>query len=212
MVLNRYRDRLASFLDPFARVFGKVSPNALSVISLIFAIGAFAALVLIAEPIALLIAAACIILNGFFDALDGRVALLSGKATPRGDLVDHVIDRLADFFILSGVSLSGFADVRIGLLALGSVLIASYMGTQSQALGLKRDYGGILGRAERILLTMVFLLASYAVLEISPGSYMLAIGGLSLSILDLMLLLFTILAVVTILQRFARIWRALGTA
>ena len=211
MVLNRYRDKLSSWMDPPARIFEKVSPNTLSVISLMFAIGAFTALVLISEAMALLIAATCIILNGFFDALDGRVAKLSGKATPRGDLVDHVIDRLADFFILSGISLSGFTDVRIGLLALGSVLIASYMGTQSQALGLKRDYGGILGRAERILLTMVFLLVSYAILEIS-GSYMLAIGDFSLSILDVMLLLFILLSVITILQRFARIWRALGTA
>lgn len=212
MVLNEYRERLESLLDPFARAFSRLSPDALSVISLIFALGAMCALVFLSDALALLIAAICVMLNGLFDALDGKVAKISGRATPRGDLVDHVIDRLADFLVLAGISLSAFADVRIGLVALGTVLISSYMGTQSQALGLKRDYGGVLGRAERILLTIIFLLASYAVLMLSPGSYLLAIGSVPLSILDLMLLLFIVLAVVTILQRFARAWRALGTA
>ncbi|MEM3037856.1 MAG: CDP-alcohol phosphatidyltransferase family protein [Thermoplasmata archaeon] len=212
MVLNGYRERLESLLNPFAGAFSRLSPNALSAISLIFAFGAMCVLVFVGNAIALLIAAICVMLNGLFDALDGKVAKMSGRATPRGDLVDHVIDRLADFFMLAGISLSAFADAKIGLVALGTVLIASYMGTQSQALGLKRDYGGILGRAERILLLIIFLLISYAVLILSPGSYVLIIDGISLSVLDLMLLLFTVLAVVTILQRFARAWRALGTS
>lgn len=212
MVLNRYRERFSSLLDPFARILKRASPNTLSVLSLLFAICAFLSLILISEIEALLVSASCVILNGFFDALDGRVAKLSGRETPRGDLVDHVIDRLADFFVLAGISLSGLADVRIGLLALGSVLIASYMGTQSQALGLKRDYGGILGRAERILLTIAFLLVAYAMLSLSPANYALVVGDLSLSILDLMLLIFLVLAIVTILQRFVRIWRALENA
>lgn len=212
MVLNRYRESFSSILDPFARILKRTSPNALSVLSLLFAIGAFFAFILISEIEALLVSASCVILNGFFDALDGKVAKLSGRETLRGDLVDHVIDRLADFFILAGISISDFADVRIGLFALGSVLIASYMGTQSQALGLKRDYGGILGRAERILLIIVFLLIAYAILSISPANYALAVGDLSLSVIDLMLLIFLVLAIVTILQRFVRIWRALGSA
>lgn len=211
MVLNSYRDRIDSFLLPFAKAFSRISPNALSAISLVCAFLAMIVLVFIDETISVLIAMVFVILNGFFDAIDGKVAKLSGKANPRGDLVDHVIDRFADFFILVGISLSSYADVRIGLIALGCVLIASYMGTQSQALGVQRDYGGVLGRAERVLLTIVFLLVSYIILEISPSSFEWAlIGSFSVSILDIMMLLFIVLAIVTTLQRFVRIWRRLG--
>lgn len=210
MVLNRYRKELEPLLDPFALALGRISPNALSVISLIFAIAALCVLLAIADAVGLLIAAVCIAFNGLFDALDGRVAKMSGRATLRGDLVDHLIDRLSDFLIIAGIALSGFADVRLGLLALGSVLMVSYMGTQSQALGLRRDYGGVLGRAERIVLTIIFLLISSMALTLFPESYRLLIGDFALSILDLMLILFIVLSAVTILQRFSRTWRALG--
>ena len=210
MVLNIYREKIDSFLNPMAKGFSKISPNTLSAISLICAIATLLIFLLIQDPIALLIALILVILNGFFDAIDGKVAKMTGKASPKGDLVDHVIDRYADFFIIAGIALSAFADVRIGLLALGSVMIASYMGTQSQALGLQRDYGGMLGRAERIVLIMIFIVLQYLMEIFNIGNVQI-VSGLNIGLLDVMLIIFIIAANITSIQRFIRIWRGLGS-
>lgn len=209
MVLNSFRAKADSMIRPMAKAFSGISPNALSAVSLICAALMMLLLIIWHDPLALLIAFVLILLNGFFDAIDGAVAHLTGKASPKGDIVDHVIDRYSDFFMIAGISLSAFADVRIGLLALGCVMIASYMGTQSQALGLKRDYGGILGRAERMVLLMVFVLLQYLFVEFYQGSFQIT-SDFSLTLLDFLLVIFIFAASVTALQRLARMWRALG--
>jgi len=43
-----------------------------------------------------------------------------------------------------------------GVFALTGVLMSSYLGTQAQAVGVGRFYGGLLGRADRLVLIMVF--------------------------------------------------------
>ena len=50
------------------------------------------------------------------------------------------------------------------------VLMSSYLGTQAQAVGLKRNYGGILGRADRLVLLMVFGAVEVVVPSPVPGS------------------------------------------
>jgi len=208
LVLNSYRGKAGAFIMPIAKAFSGISPNALSGISLVCAVLMMIDLIVWDDPLALIIAFLLVLLNGFFDAIDGSVAKLTGKASPKGDLVDHVIDRYSDFFMIAGIALSTFADVRIGLIALGCVMIASYLGTQSQALGLKRDYGGILGRAERIVLLMVFLILQYLFIELYQGSFEI-VSGLTLTLLDVLMVVFILASTVTALQRFVRIWRTL---
>jgi len=209
LVLNRYRGKVDSLLGPIAKAFSGISPNALSIISLLCAAVFFTVMIILDDPVELLIGFVLILLNGFFDAIDGKVAKITGKISPRGDLVDHAIDRVADFLIIAGISLSGFADLRIGIIALGTIMIASYMGTQSQALGLQRDYGGILGRAERILLLMIFVILQYLFEVYYQGSFEIS-SGLSITLLDLLLIIFIIASTVTATQRFVRAWRGLG--
>lgn len=210
MVLNKYRGKTDSFLAPVAKVFSGISPNVLSAVSLICAALMFFILVLWRDPFALVIALILVILNGFFDAIDGAVARVTGKGSPKGDLVDHVIDRYADFFIITGIGMSAFAHAELGLLTLGSVMIASYMGTQSQALGMKRDYGGILGRAERMVLLIIFLPLQYvSVMYYLSNPHIMSVSGFGISVLDVLLVILIVASNVTALQRLLRMWRAL---
>ncbi|HDP96943.1 MAG TPA: CDP-alcohol phosphatidyltransferase family protein [Euryarchaeota archaeon] len=209
MVLNKYREKADRFLMPIARATARLGPNGLSVSSLFCALLAAILLIFWKDPLALLIAALLVIMNGLLDAVDGIVARISGKSSVRGDLVDHVIDRYSDFIMIAGISLSAFADARIGLLALGSILIVSYLGTQSQALGMKRDYSGMLGRAERILLILLFLLLQYAFEALGSGVFEVT-SSVSLTLLDVLLVFFILAANITALQRFVRMWRALA--
>jgi archaetidylinositol phosphate synthase len=210
LVLNKYRGKTDSFLAPVAKVFSGISPNVLSAVSLICAALMFFILVLWRDPFALVIALILVILNGFFDAIDGAVARVTGKGSPKGDLVDHVIDRYADFFIITGIGMSAFAHAELGLLTLGSVMIASYMGTQSQALGMKRDYGGILGRAERMVLLIIFLPLQYvSVMYYLSNPHIMSVSGFGISVLDVLLVILIVASNVTALQRLLRMWRAL---
>ena len=91
-----------------------------------------------------------------FDAIDGKVAKLTNRATARGDFLDHALDRYADVFMVGALALSSWCRPGIGLLAIVGVFLTSYMGTQAQAIGHKRDYSGFLGRADRLALLIVF--------------------------------------------------------
>lgn len=133
-----------------------ISPNQLSVLSLVFAAAASAFYYSSASDKSMLYAAALmVLLNAIFDVADGSLARRTGKVNPKGDFLDHAIDRYADMFFLGGIIFSGYAPWPVGLLAVIGVFLTSYMGTQAQALQLGRYYGGIMGRADR--LAMIFL-------------------------------------------------------
>ena len=97
-----------------------------------------------------------VLLNGFFDILDGEIAKTYRKTTKLGDFLDHSLDRIADVFIFFGIALNPQVPLWIGTLTLVFILLVSYMGTQFQALTGKRLYGGIFGRSDRILFVSVF--------------------------------------------------------
>lgn len=210
MVLDRYRGRVDPLLTRVASSMARIGPNALSAAAFLCAVAVMVVLFFIADSIALIIAFVLVTLNGFFDALDGKVARITGKSSTKGDLVDHVMDRYADFFIIGGLAFSAFANLGLGLIALFSVIMASYMGTQSQALRLERDYGGLLGRADRIVLLMIFVLAQYLLMQFHPGFFEIS-SGVSISLIDIMLIVFIVAGNITAMQRLSRMWRALGS-
>ena len=154
----------------------------------------------------LLIAAALVALNGFFDALDGKVARISSKASKRGDFVDHVIDRYSDAIILGAIAVSFRCEVSFGLFAVIGVLLASYMGTQAQALGLRREYRGILGRADRLALLIVIPILQY-VFDLMNGELSRDLFGYS--IIGWMMIYFGVAGNITAIQRAHMIWKSL---
>ena len=154
----------------------------------------------------LLLAAIMVLVSGFFDALDGKVARISSKASKRGDFVDHVIDRYSDAIILGAIAVSFRCEVSFGLFAVIGVLLASYMGTQAQALGLGREYRGILGRADRIAVLVIVSIIQYA-LEV--GDHDLATDIFDYSLMSWMMVYFGLAGNITALQRARVIWKSL---
>jgi len=71
------------------------------------------------------------------------------------------------------------------------------MGTQAQAVGHKRDYSGLLGRADRIVLLMIVPLIQHILLHYS--SIQLPLG---FSLLEWMLIWFAVVGNITAVQRF----------
>ena len=156
MVLERYRDGFQGFLTPLARgaLAVGLTADGVTLLSLAVAIAAGIAYALgsASAPWLLVLGGSLAGANAFLDGIDGRMARLSGSAGRRGDYLDHVVDRYADVALLVGLALSAAGHPVLGLFALVGTLLTSYMGTQSQALGLGRNYAGLLGRAERTIL------------------------------------------------------------
>ncbi len=208
MTLDSLRPKVAFIVTPLAKamVFLHLTPNACTVLAL-FAAAAAGIAFGVGET---LIAVVLVFLSAFFDAIDGAVARLTGIASPAGDYLDHVFDRYADIFIITGIFAWGTVAWTcpvpawaIGVFALTGVLISSYLGTQAQAVGLKRNYGGILGRADRLVLLIVF--GAVEVLYPLPLLF-------GLPALGWLMLIFGVLGHITAIQRFASGWKELNAA
>ncbi len=210
MVLDRARTGTGLILDPLATRLKGVSPNLLTLASFVLAVLAAASILFSTVHSAYLLLAALllIVFSGFLDALDGAVARVTGTSGPRGDFLDHVLDRYSDIALVLGFTFSVFTtSVPIGIMALVGVFMTSYLGTQAQAVGLKRNYGGMLGRADRIVLMLIALIIQFAF--ISPASGTHGPELLSLTTFDWLLLVFAVLGNITAVYRAVASWKQL---
>ena len=210
MVLDRFLPLADGILVPVAARMGKVNPNAISWIGLVAA-GLAGLSFYVGGAGFLLLALLMMLVSAYSDALDGKVAKMFGKTSPRGDFLDHVFDRYGDVFLLSGIAFNAaYCRLSIGTLAIIGVLLTSYMGTQAQAVGQRRHYGGLLGRADRLVL---LLLGGLVQLIVAPsGGVLWGVGTVSFGPLEWIMVLFAVLANLTAIQRAIGIWRAFSPA
>jgi archaetidylinositol phosphate synthase len=202
MVLDRTRGTVDPVLTIIARRFTHINPDILTWLALGFALIA-GILFFFSNPSSesqnyfLFIAALFVFLNGLFDAIDGKVAKLTHKATARGDFLDHALDRYADVLMVGGLALSAWCRPPIGLLAIIGMLLTSYMGTQAQAIGHTRDYSGLLGRADRLVLLMVFPILQYIAVRTH-----FQLPWWNITVLEVVLIYFAVVGNITAIQRF----------
>jgi archaetidylinositol phosphate synthase len=207
MVLERHPGVLRFLLDPLTQLFKGVHPNVITWMSLPFAAAA-AYLFYASNPADepgnwfLLIGALMASIMGILDLLDGRIARLTNKASKTGDFLDHVMDRFLDVLLITGIAFSPWADLRVGFFALVGTLLTSYMGTQAQAVGAGRLYGGILTRADRIVLMLGAPIVDHF---FAKYDYNLGLGYGADYALGLVLYYFAIMGIFTALQRFVRV-------
>lgn len=150
MVLDKGRSRAAILINPIATRLGGISPNVITSISLIFSI--FFAISFYFKFLA--IAFVLLLVSSYLDALDGAVARIFHKTSLKGDFLDHLFDRYVDMIILFAMAISFYGNIYFGALAIAGTFLTSYVGTQAQAIGLKRLYGGFPGRADRLVIIM----------------------------------------------------------
>ena len=147
----------------------------------------------------LLIGALMVFLTAVLDALDGMVARIREISSRRGDLVDHTLDRVADIIILGGIALGPLVEVTVGFAAIIGILMLSYMGTQAQAVGAGREYAGLLGRADRLVVLVMVPIIQY-----------FYEGYLGWNYMALMCYTFAIVCTLSAFYRFNKIWTELG--
>jgi CDP-diacylglycerol--glycerol-3-phosphate 3-phosphatidyltransferase len=101
-----------------------------------------------------------ILLGGFFDILDGRIARLTSLGSKFGAFYDSTLDRISEIAVFLGM-LSLYNDYRLQLgdvgmiylimLAMAGSLMISYTRARAEALGLDCRVG-LMPRAERVVL------------------------------------------------------------
>jgi archaetidylinositol phosphate synthase len=217
MVLEEYRERFRPYVDRVAHPFLGWTPDRLSWLALTLA-GAAAGLSVAVRwttPLLFLPVSALILAAGTFDVVDGAVARATGRTSARGDLLDHVLDRYADVALVLGLAVSGFAIPWLALLALASLLLTSYMGTQAQAVGQGRIYAGLLSRADRLV---VLALATFLEFDWSlPWPWAVSepwarfhLAGVGFTVIDVAFVYFVIAGQWTAFARARRTYRALS--
>ena len=201
MTLDKLRPLADRMLEPFVDAADRVglTPDGVSVVAFGFAVLAAVAYALAGtaaagrtpDPRLYLLGAVLVLVNGWLDLLDGALARRQGVASRAGDLLDHVLDRYADIVIIAGLG-AGAGSYLLGFLAVTGVVMTSYLGTQAQAVGLDRVYGGVVGRADRlVVIGGVTLVAAFYTAELY-----------GLTLVGWLLVFLAVVGHVTALQRF----------
>ena len=206
MVAHNLRELGTRLMEPLASRI-HFNPSWLTLVSIITAISVGVVFGHADHGSPLLLAASALVgLTALLDGLDGQVARQQGVASPRGDLLDHSIDRVADILMLGGLALGPLVSERLGFAAVLGVLLLSYMGTQAQAVGARRVYGGLLGRADRLLVMIIAPLLQYLLDHFDNGT-----PG-DLSIMAWMCAVFAVVCTLSAGYRFVKVWYALKRA
>jgi CDP-diacylglycerol--glycerol-3-phosphate 3-phosphatidyltransferase len=158
MALESLRSGVYSIIRPLIDVLvrHRVHPNLLTTLGFVSTLGAGLAY----HQHEVRWAGFLILLGGFFDILDGRVARLTGLGSKFGAFYDSTLDRISEIVVFMGI-LSLYNDYRLELgdvgmiylimLAMAGSLMISYTRARAEALGLDCRVG-LMPRAERVVL------------------------------------------------------------
>ena len=189
-MLGRFREKYENAMLPLGRALGKlgIGPNMLSILAAVAGVGA--ALMYLRGTA--LLGASVLLGSAFLDMLDGAVARATASASKFGAVLDHVLDRYVEYFLVLGVVAGGFASWFWGLFALVGMVLASYSRAAAESVGgLSRCTVGIAERQEKLLLILA-------------GSFL--VTGWS-NALEYAMILVGLLSHVTVGQRLLYAWQ-----
>ena len=87
------------------------------------------------------------------DAFDGATARAGGTTSNFGSVLDHSMDRYAEFFLLLGILLSGHVPAWLVYTAIFGMVMASYVRAKAESVGgLTSGAVGLAGRVEKMIL------------------------------------------------------------
>lgn len=148
-----------------------VSPNAISLGSLAFAVAAGVCLAWTARtqgsarPALFLAAAACIQLRLLCNMLDGMVAVEGGKRTVYGEIFNDMPDRFADVAILvgAGYPIANYSwGHELGWLAATLAVITAYIRLLGGSMGVTQYFLGPMAKPHRMaLLTAACVVSAF---------------------------------------------------
>jgi phosphatidylglycerophosphate synthase len=172
---------LVWLIGPLERLLvGRVSPNAITVASLLLCGITGAAVALGHLPGAVWL----YVFAGILDVLDGRIARQSNQQTPAGALLDSVSDRWGELLVFAGYLwfLQDSPWLIAVMTAVAGSMMVSYTRARAESLGVVVA-GGVMQRAERIMLIVVgSLLAAWCGADAETSALVDPIVGVTMLI------------------------------
>jgi archaetidylinositol phosphate synthase len=179
-MLNRFRPFLKNILEPIAKK-SNINPNLISLISFLIAILSAVCIGCYRLDLGVLF----ILLSGFFDVLDGAIARYHNRTSKFGAILDSTFDRFSDAIIIIGFIYGSYIHWFLGILAIHSGFMVSYIRASSQSQGISNDVG-IAERAVRLIILMISLIIGLI---------------LNLDYIQYIILLLVIISYFTVIQR-----------
>jgi phosphatidylglycerophosphate synthase len=184
----------------------KVHPDTISYLSILAALAAAICFWKSGQsPWLLIVAPLFCYLRLWFNMLDGMVALAASKASPRGEILNDLPDRVSDIVIFAGVAHSGLMNPFIGYWAAIFALLTAYVGLFGQAVGVQREFGGMMSKPWRMVALHLGAWLTFAYR--SYGGSIQSLGGFT--ILDWTCLIVIAGCLQTVVVRLKRILIAL---
>ena len=144
-------------------VRGGISPDAISYFSMVAAAAAALCFWQSSQhPALLLVAPLFCLLRLWCNMLDGMVALAARSASGRGEILNDLPDRVSDVLIFVGAAHSGWMHPLLGYWAAIFSLGAAYVGMLGQAVGGKREFGGVMSKPWRMVALILGASLTYA--------------------------------------------------
>lgn len=204
------KTRQAAWANALARVLVKsgISPNAISLASVFFALGGATALYFSAKStggdrwILLALAVAGIQGRLLCNMCDGMVAIEGGRQTKSGEIFNDLPDRIADALIFIGAGYGARQHpygVELGFIAAALAIFTAYVRMLGGASGLKQSFIGPMAKQHRMFtLSLACVLSLFEATFTSEGTVLWGA-----------LILINLGCLVTIWRRTARIAREL---
>jgi len=189
-MFERFRPFLEKILNPIAKKLD-IDPNYLTIFSLIIAVLAAVSF----GMNELILGGVLIFFSGLLDVFDGAVARCNNRVTKFGGFLDSTTDRFSDAFIIIGVIVGGYTNWVIGVLAIHSSVIVSYVRASAESKGIPCTVG-IGDRASRLIILMV-------------GAFLAPCIGKMYMNIAILILVFV--AYITVFQRIIHVWNWTNT-
>ena len=159
-----------------------------------------------AHPWLLLVAPLFCYLRLWLNMLDGMVAMASGKASPRGEILNDLPDRISDVIVFSAVAHSGLCSPFSGYWAAIFALLTAYVGMFGQAVGVQREFSGLMSKPWRMV---TLHLGTWLALFLLWRGHAITVCG-PLTVMDFTCLVVIAGCVQTIALRLKRIFASLA--
>lgn len=188
-----------------------ISPNSISVSSMVFALGAFVALFAtrysdgLALRLLWVAAAAGIQLRLLANMLDGMVAVDSGKASPVGAIYNEVPDRVADPLILVGAGFAIASNVHLGYIAAILAMLIAYIRAVGAHAGTGQQFCGPMAKPQRMFVLTIACLYN----ALAPVAWLPIHHETGWGVMAAALILIIVGGTVTAIRRLQKIGTAL---
>jgi archaetidylinositol phosphate synthase len=163
-LFNRFREKLIPITTLIGKNFGSLSssPTFWSMIgfafailsSILFGMTNFLNQQGIEFP-SQVFASIMLLISGFFDIVDGSVALVLKRSTAKGAFLDSNFDKISEALIFIGIAIGGLSNPVIAMIALSLSILVSYLRARAESLGIDLKGVGIGERAERLLILAI---------------------------------------------------------